>query len=141
VALEAPPAVAAFRQLQDAVMNELNVSEDKIVPLAVLAARAAAEDKVTSGGTSSKTVMMGNSATAKPAESRNAPPLAHAVAPAQSVQVGAPAAAAVRGARRRAKSAGKRRFARRGCAGRSASCAPATWASARGSSREEVEEV
>jgi hypothetical protein len=88
-------AEAAFRQLQDAVMNELKVSEDEIVPLAVLAARAAAEDKA-SGGAGSGTVTMGSSATATPAETRK-PSVADAGAAARAAAAAPKAAAAAAG--------------------------------------------
>jgi hypothetical protein len=98
-------AEAAFRQLQDAVMNELKVSEDEIVPLAALAAReAAALDKAAAGGGASGTVSQGSSATATPAETRK-PSVADAGAAAAKAAAAA-AAPASRGSK--AAPAGKR---------------------------------
>ena len=87
-------AEAAFRALQEAVMNELKVAEDEIVPLAVLAARQAAElDKAAAGGGASGTVTMGSSATATPAETRKP-----SVADASAAAGKAAAAAGTKGA-------------------------------------------
>jgi hypothetical protein len=83
-------AEAAFRALQEAVMNELKVSEDEIVPLAALAAQEAAESGKAAAG--SGTVTVGSSASATPAETRK-PSVADAGAAAGKATAAAAAAA------------------------------------------------